>query len=83
MNAGWPSLWGRLRCVCAARGRAGLQISGEPTEASTNPRVEMLPSLEVKITTRPVKPTCNDCEAPPSPCSLATVTLVTIDYMDF
>ena len=37
------------------------QISGAPTEAPTNPRVEMLPSLDVKITARPVKPTCSDC----------------------
>jgi hypothetical protein len=33
------------------------EISGEATDAPTNPRVEMLPSLDVKITARPVKPT--------------------------
>lgn len=37
------------------------EISGAPTEAPTNPRVEILPSLDVKITARPVKPTCSDC----------------------
>lgn len=42
------------------------EISGEPTDDPTNARVEMLPSLEVKITGRPVKPTCNDCGATPS-----------------
>jgi hypothetical protein len=42
------------------------EMSGEPTDDPTNPRVEMLPSLDVKITARPVKPTCNDCGAPPS-----------------
>lgn len=41
------------------------QISGKPTDAPTNPKVEMLPSLNVNITARPVKPTCMDCEAPP------------------
>ena len=41
------------------------QISGEPTDGPTNPKVEMLPSLDVNITARPVKPTCNDCGAPP------------------
>ena len=35
------------------------EISGEPSETPTNPRVEMLPSLDVKITARPVKPTVN------------------------
>jgi hypothetical protein len=33
------------------------EISGEPTDNPTNPKVEMLPSLDVKITARPVKPT--------------------------
>lgn len=33
------------------------EISGAETEEPTNARVEMLPSLEVKITARPVKPT--------------------------
>jgi hypothetical protein len=42
------------------------EMSGEPTDDPTNPRVEMLPSLDVRITARPVKPTCNDCGAPPS-----------------
>ncbi len=40
------------------------EISGEPSEAPTNPRVEMLPSLDVKITARPVKPSCMDCVVP-------------------
>lgn len=31
-------------------------IAGEETEAPTNPTVEMLPSLDVNITARPVKP---------------------------
>ncbi|MGO4880301.1 MAG: energy transducer TonB [Bryobacteraceae bacterium] len=35
------------------------EISGKPTDNPTNPRVEMLPSLDVKITARPVKPTVN------------------------
>ncbi len=35
------------------------EISGEPTEARTNPKVEILPDLDVKITARPVKPTVN------------------------
>jgi hypothetical protein len=35
------------------------EISGEPTDDPTNPKVEMLPSLNVKITARPVKPTVN------------------------
>ncbi len=42
------------------------EISGEESEQPTNARVEMLPSLDVKITARPVKPTCMDCGAPPS-----------------
>lgn len=42
------------------------EIAGTETDAPTNPRVEMSPSLDVKITARPVKPTCNDCGAPPS-----------------
>jgi hypothetical protein len=33
------------------------EISGTETEEPTNAKVEMLPSLEVKITARPVKPT--------------------------
>jgi hypothetical protein len=41
-------------------------ISGEESVDPTNPTVEMLPSLDVNITARPVKPTCNDCGAPPS-----------------
>lgn len=35
------------------------EISGDETDAPTNPRVEMLPSLDVKITARLVKPTVN------------------------
>jgi hypothetical protein len=34
-------------------------ISGDETDNPTNPRVEMLPSLDVNITARPVKPTGN------------------------
>jgi hypothetical protein len=33
------------------------EISGRETEESMNAKVEMLPSLDVKITARPVKPT--------------------------
>lgn len=33
------------------------EISGTETEGPTNAKVEMLPSLDVKITARPVKPT--------------------------
>jgi TonB family protein len=33
------------------------EISGKESNDPTNPRVEMLPSLDVKITARPVKPT--------------------------
>ncbi|MGH9604422.1 MAG: hypothetical protein ACRD3N_01865 [Terracidiphilus sp.] len=35
------------------------QMSGEPTDGPTNPNVEMLPSLDVIIIARPVKPTVN------------------------
>lgn len=35
------------------------EISGAPTDYPTNPKVEMLPSLDVKVTARPVKPTVN------------------------
>lgn len=35
------------------------EISGEPSDEATNPLVEVLPSLDVKITARPVKPTVN------------------------
>lgn len=42
------------------------EIVGEESEDPTNARVEILPSLDVKITARPVKPTCNDCGASPS-----------------
>lgn len=41
-------------------------ISGEESVGPTNPTVEILPSLDVNITARPVKPTCNDCGAPPA-----------------
>jgi hypothetical protein len=41
------------------------EISGEESEQPTNAKVEMLPSLDVRITARPVKPTCMDCGAPP------------------
>jgi hypothetical protein len=40
------------------------EISGTETEGLTNAKVEMLPSLDVKITARPVKPTCMDCGTP-------------------
>jgi hypothetical protein len=33
------------------------KISGVPADYPTNPQVEMLPSLDVKVTARPVKPT--------------------------
>lgn len=33
------------------------EISGTETDGPTNPRVEIFPSLDVKITARPVKPT--------------------------
>ena len=33
------------------------EIAGEQSETLTNPRIEMLPSLDVKITARPLKPT--------------------------
>jgi hypothetical protein len=33
------------------------EISGKESDGPTNPKVEMLPSLDVKITARPVKPT--------------------------
>jgi hypothetical protein len=33
------------------------EISGKESEDLTNPRVEMLPSLDLRITARPVKPT--------------------------
>jgi hypothetical protein len=35
------------------------EISGTETEEPTNAKVEILPSLDVKITARPVKPTVN------------------------
>lgn len=35
------------------------EIAGAETDNPTNPRVEFLPSLDVKITARPVKPTVN------------------------
>jgi hypothetical protein len=41
------------------------QISGAPTDDPTNPKVEILPSLNVNITASPVKPTCSDCGAQP------------------
>jgi hypothetical protein len=41
------------------------QISGKPTDGPTNPKVEVLPSLDVNITARPVKLRCMDCGAPP------------------
>ena len=41
------------------------EVSGEETENPTNAKIEMLPSLDVRITARPLKPTCMDCGAPP------------------
>ena len=41
------------------------QISGEPIDGPSNAKVEVLPSLDVNITARPIKPTCMDCGAPP------------------
>lgn len=41
------------------------QISGVPVDGPSNPKVEVLPSLDVNITARPIKPTCMDCGAPP------------------
>ncbi len=35
------------------------EISGTETDDPTNPKVELLPSLDVRITARPVKPTVN------------------------
>jgi hypothetical protein len=35
------------------------EISGSETEGPTNPKIEILPSLDVHITARPVKPTVN------------------------
>ena len=35
------------------------EISGTETDNPTNPKVEILPSLDVTITARPVKPTVN------------------------
>jgi outer membrane biosynthesis protein TonB len=35
------------------------EILGEPTEERTNPEVEILPNLDVRITARPVRPTVN------------------------
>ena len=40
------------------------EISGTEAEDPTNASIEMLPSLDVKITARPVKLTCMDCGAP-------------------
>lgn len=37
------------------------KIEGEQTELPENPNVELHLPLLVKITTRPFKPTCNDC----------------------
>jgi outer membrane biosynthesis protein TonB len=37
------------------------EISGSETTELTNAKVEMLPSLDVTVTARPVKPTCSDC----------------------
>jgi TonB family protein len=43
-------------------------IAGGETEGPTNPTVEMLPSLDVKLTARPVKPTVNyGLQGHPSP----------------
>lgn len=46
-------------------------IAGDETDSVTNPTVEMLPSLDVNITARPVKPTVNERRAflPRTRCS--------------
>jgi len=36
------------------------EFAGTRSEAPTNPKVEMLPSLDVKVTARPMKLTCSD-----------------------
>lgn len=41
------------------------KIAGKPTKNPTNAKVAILPSLNVIVTARPVKPTCSDCGAPP------------------
>lgn len=46
------------------------EISGTEIEEPTNAQVEMLPSLDVKITARPVKPSCSDCRSDSVPGSL-------------
>jgi TonB family protein len=44
------------------------EISGKESDDLTNPKVEMLPSLDVKITARPVKPTVMyEKQSSPSP----------------
>lgn len=45
------------------------EISGTEIEEPTNAKIEMLPSLDVKITARPVKPTCGDCRSDSVPGS--------------
>ena len=40
------------------------EIAGERSDEPTNPHVEMLPNLNVKITARPVKLTCSDGPCP-------------------
>lgn len=35
------------------------ELAGSPTDAPTNPKVEILPSLDVIMTGRPIKPTVN------------------------
>ncbi len=42
------------------------EISGTETDEATNAKVEMLPSLDVKITARPVKPTVMYEKGPPA-----------------
>jgi hypothetical protein len=39
------------------------EISGEESDDPMNPKVEMLPSLDVNILARPFKPTCSDCRS--------------------
>jgi hypothetical protein len=39
-------------------------FAGERSDVPTNPKLEMLPSLDVTITARPVKLTCSDGQCP-------------------
>jgi hypothetical protein len=56
-----PKEWQTSSAMKASTFRATYtyEIAGDPTDDPTNAKVEMLPSLDVKITARPVKPTVN------------------------